>query len=65
MNSPIIAYRANMGVQTTAPFVNTYSLDFDGVDDYVSMGNVLNLANDGSDAISISLWLKTTLSSFY
>jgi len=63
MNNLVIPFRANMGVQTTPPFVNTYSLDFDGVDDYVSMGNVLNLANDGSDAISISLWLKTTLSS--
>jgi hypothetical protein len=61
-------YRYNSGLVVGAggggaPFSNTYSLDFDGVDDYVSMGNVLNLANDGSDAISISLWLKTTLSS--
>ena len=63
MNNLVIPFRGNMGVQTTPPFLNTYSLDFDGVDDYVSMGNVLNLANDGSDAISISLWLKTTLSS--
>ena len=44
-------------------FSNTKSLVFDGVDDFVNMSNVLNLANDGSDAVSISLWLKTSLSS--
>jgi len=56
VNSPIIAYRANMGVQTSAPFTNTYSLEFDGVDDYVDTG-IPNLS--GTD-FSISYWFKTT-----
>ena len=30
-------------------------LDFDGTDDYVNMGNVLNLTS----AISIETWIKT------
>ena len=42
--------------------VDNYSLDFDGSSDYVSMGDVLDQANDGSDPISITFWLKTTLS---
>ena len=58
MNVPIIAYRANMGVQTTAPFINAYSTLFDGTDDYVDCGvpsNINSLPN-----ISISCWFKTT-----
>ena len=39
---------------------NTLSTTFDGIDDSVSMGNVLNLADDGTDAYSFSLWFKTT-----
>jgi len=42
----------------TSAFTNTKSLDFDGVDDFVSMGNVLNMANDGTDAFSVSFWMK-------
>ena len=56
MNGPIIAYRGNMGVQTTPPFTNTYSLSFDGVDDYVDTG-IPNLS--GTD-FCISYWFKTT-----
>jgi len=45
----------------TASFTNTYSLDFDGVDDYVDLGDsdVFSFG-DGSDdsAFSISLWYK-------
>ena len=37
-------------------FTNIYSLDFDGVDDYVTMGNVLDF--DRSDAFSVSMWVK-------
>ena len=54
MNSPIITYRANMGVQTTPPFTNTYSLSFDGIDDRVQ------LASDfvASGEFTISFWMK-------
>ena len=36
------------------------SIELDGVDDFVTMGDVLNMANDGSDAFSISFWVKTS-----
>ena len=39
---------------------NRKSIELDGVDDIVSMGNVLDMANDGTDAFSISCWFKTT-----
>ena len=48
---------------STPSYQNQYSLTFDGVDDYVSMGNVLNMADDGTDAFSMSLWFKTTSTS--
>lgn len=41
-------------------FTNTYSVNFDGTDDLVSMGDVLDMANDGTDAYSISVWFKFT-----
>ena len=53
MNAPIIAYRANMGVQTTAPFLNTYSTSFDGIDDFVSTSSKII----GSD-ITLSGWVN-------
>jgi len=56
MNAPIIAYRANMGVQTSAPFVNTKSIYFDGTDQYLNAGGLSTLASTSS--FSISLWLK-------
>jgi len=54
MNSPIIAYRANMVVQTSAPFANTYSLSFDGIDDKVSIGTALDLGINST----LSFWIK-------
>lgn len=45
---------------STPSYQNQYSLTFDGVDDFVSMGNVLNMADDGTDAYSLSCWFKTT-----
>ena len=59
MNSPIIAYRANMGVQTSAPFANTYSLDFDAVDGYIDCGNstVFNLTN----TMTLSAWINPSI----
>ena len=47
-------------VPSASSFTNTKSILLDGVDDYVTMGNVLNQPNDGSDAFSISCWYKTT-----
>ena len=42
------------------PFANTKSILLDGIDDLVTMGDVLNMANDGTDAFSYSVWYKTT-----
>ena len=44
----------------TVPFSNTKSVDFDGVDDFVNMGDVLDF--ERTDAFSISLWFKRTRS---
>lgn len=44
----------------TVPFSNTKSVDFDGVDDFVDMGDVLDF--ERTDAFSISLWFKRTRS---
>lgn len=41
-------------------FENLYSFAFDGNFDLVTMGDVLNMANDGTDPFSYSLWFKTT-----
>ena len=41
---------------TAATFTNTYSLAFDGVDDFVSGGDILNF--ERTDAFSISAWVK-------
>lgn len=41
---------------TPVTFNNNFSLDFDGVNDYVTLGDVLNY--DRSTAFSISLWIK-------
>jgi hypothetical protein len=55
MSNLIIPFFANMGVQTTPPFSNTYSLDFDGVDDYVDCGNSAALK---PNIITVSCWIK-------
>ena len=53
------------GAKVGSPsFSNTQSIELDGVDDIVTMGNVLDMANDGTDAFSISCWFKTTDGSF-
>jgi hypothetical protein len=38
------------------PFTNTYSLDFDGVDDYINIGNAISY--EYTDAFSYSFWVK-------
>ena len=40
--------------------VSKYSLNFDGSFDLITMGNVLNLQDDGTESYSISCWFKTT-----
>ena len=42
---------------STIPF-STKSIQLDGVDDYVTMGNVSNLNFQRTDAFSISTWVK-------
>ena len=39
-------------------FSNIKSILLDGVDDFVNMGNVLNMADDGTDAFTFSFWCK-------
>jgi len=42
------------------PFTNTKSILLDGVDDLVTMGDVLDTSNTGASAFSISAWYKTS-----
>jgi len=53
-------YRYNSGLVLSAgggaPFANTKSLSFDGVDDYVDTG----ITTTGTNDISLSCWIKTT-----
>ena len=42
----------------TPAFTNTKSIALDGVDDFVTMGNVANLNFQRTDAFSISTWVK-------
>jgi len=66
MNIPIIAYRANMGVQTSAPFTNISSLSFDGVDDYVDLGSGLDIFDyEANQSYTVSLWYKTTITTSF
>ena len=44
---------------TDAAFSNAYSVDFDGTNDYLSLGNTM-IHNSSSGAFTWSLWLKTT-----
>ena len=37
-------------------FINTYSMEFDGMDDYVNMGNGVNF--EYTDSFSFSTWIK-------
>lgn len=44
------------GTGATPPFSNTKSIELDGIDDYVDMGNNLNF--ERTSAFSISAWIK-------
>jgi len=59
-------YRYNSGLVVGAGgggggFTNTYSLDFDGVDDKVSIG----ITTTGTNDVTISCWIKTTETFIY
>ncbi len=57
MNNIIIPFRANLLESGSAPFSNTKSLLFDGVDDYVNTsGN--NILNGGTE-LTVSVWINT------
>lgn len=43
-------------------FTNTQSIDLDGMDAYVTMGDVLDTSDTGASAFSVSCWYKTTIS---
>jgi len=47
-----------MGVQTSSPFSNTYSLEFDGVNDYLGLGSSTSLGF--SNDFTLSAWIKTS-----
>jgi len=48
------------GAKVGSSFSNTKSILLDGVDDYVTMGDVLDTSDTGADAFSISAWYKTS-----
>ena len=59
-------YKINSGLVVGAggggaPFTNTYSLDFDGVLDYVNIGNAISF--EYNDAFSYSFWINPDLDS--
>ena len=45
-------------VPTVSSFSNLKSIDLDGVDDFVTMGNPSNLNFERTDSFSISVWFK-------
>jgi len=51
------------GAKVGSSFSNTKSVRFDGVDDYVTMGDVASLRFDYNDAFSFSFWLNRTTNS--
>jgi hypothetical protein len=60
-------YKINSGLVVGAgggaPFTNTYSLDFDGVDDYVDCGDITEL--DNVTSASWSMWANSNITSSY
>ena len=40
------------------PLFDNKSFTYDGVSDFITMGNVLNMADDGTDSFSCSFWMK-------
>jgi len=47
--------------EAEVPVFNAKSISFDGaLSNFISIGNVLNMADDGSDPFSISFWIKSS-----
>ena len=55
---PIAFFSSSGSTPPAEAFENYYSTDFDGTDDYITMGNVSSLDFSNSDAFSISAWVK-------
>ena len=51
------------GTAAAPSFTNTKSILLDGVDDFVNMGNVLDMSNDATNSFTISAWFNTTSTS--
>jgi len=52
---------ANVGI-TASPFIaNTFSMQFDGINDYIDVGNPSSLQITGN--LTLSTWVKTSMSS--
>ena len=43
------------------PLVSSYSLDYDGNDDYVNIGNTADLAFERTDPFSLMAWIRPTI----
>ena len=63
MNNIIIPFRANLLESGTPSFANTKSLSFDGVDDYVSCGNITEL--DNVTSATWSIWSNSLITTSY
>ena len=63
MNNIIIPFRANLLESGGAPFANTYSTLYDGMDDYIELGSLSHLQN--TTEYSISSWFKSPLNNLY
>jgi len=44
---------------------NVYSMDFDGVDDYIDLGSGLDYFDYTNNGYSVSFWMKTTGTTWY
>ncbi len=56
VGSGLTLFSKETNLPPTPPFINTYSLDFDGVDDYINIGNGISF--EYTDAFSFSTWIK-------
>jgi len=56
MSNLIIPFRANLLESGTPSFENLYSLNYDGADDYVDIGNGINF--EYTDAFTLSTWVN-------
>lgn len=42
------------------PYSNIYSFEYDGINNYINLGNDPSINSDGTSAFSVSTWVKTT-----